>query len=100
MKPYALLSAAARRRAIEQRQLFAAMDHRREVVLHQPGFFSRHETREHQDRLSNAVLANRNALVRAGNAKPFRAGLLQSLCHFRAAVAVPIAFDYGEYLAR
>src|SRR5260370_9838556 len=98
MKPYALLSAAARRRAIEQRQLVAAMDHRREVVLRQPGFLSRHETCENQDWLAHAVLAHRNARVRARDAKPVRPGFLQRLRHFRTAVAVPIALNHGAIL--
>ena len=100
MKLYALLSPAARRRAIEQRQLFAAMDHRRQVVLHQPGFLSRHETGKNQNWLSNTGLADGDAFVRARDAKPVRPGLLQRLRHFRAAVAVTIAFDDRENLAR
>src|SRR5207253_7250616 len=76
------------------------MNHCRKVVIHQPVFFSGHETREHQDRLSNTVLANRDALVRARNAEPVRASLLQCLCYFRAAMAVAIAFYDGENLDR
>src|SRR2546430_14495330 len=76
------------------------MNHCRKVVIHQPVFFSGHETREHQDRLTNPVLANRDALVRARNAEPVRASLLQCLCYFRAAMAVAIAFYDGEDFAR
>src|SRR5260370_26404929 len=44
--------------------------------------------------------AHRNAFIRARDSKPVRPGLLQRLCHFRAAVAVTIAFNDGENLAR
>ena len=100
MERHALLAAAARRRPIQQRQLLAAMDHRRKVVLYQPRFFSRHETRKHENRLSNAGFANGNALVSAGDAEPVRVGLLQRLCYLRAAVAVAIALHDAENLAR
>src|SRR5216683_2511389 len=100
MKGYALFTAEPCSRAIEQLQLFAAMNHRREVVFHQACFFARHEARKNQDRLSDPSLANRNAFVRASHSKPIRAGLLQRLGHFRAAVAVAIAFYNGKYLAR
>src|SRR6266478_3434956 len=76
------------------------MNHCRQVVLHKPRFFSRHETRQYKNRIADAVLANRYSLVRACNAKPVRPGFLQRLSHFRAAVPVPIALDDGENLAR
>src|SRR5260370_16275770 len=67
---------------------------------HQPRFLSRAESRQHQDGVADAVLPDRNALVRTGDAKPVRAGLLQCLGHFGSAMAVAVAFDDGENFAR
>src|SRR5713101_8933017 len=75
------------------------MNHRREVVLDYSGFFSRHETGEDEDRLSDASPPNRNAFIRTGDAEPVRARLFERLCHFGAAVAVAIAFHDREDLA-
>ena len=69
-------------------------------MLHEPRFFSRHKTCQHQDRLADAVLADRDSLVRACNAKPVRPGFLQRLGHLRAAVPIAVALDDGENLAR
>ncbi len=88
-----LPSALAGRRALQQRQLLAAMNRRRKIMLHQARFFSRHEARENQDGLSHPRLAHRNAFVRTGDAEPVRAAFFQRLGYFRAAMAVAIAFD-------
>src|SRR5207247_10014777 len=85
---------------IQQFQLFAPVNHRRQVVLHQARFFSWHEARQYPDWLADAVLAHRNPLVCARHAKPVRARLLQRLRYFRSAVPVAIPFDDGENLAR
>src|SRR6266581_1523471 len=76
------------------------MNRRREVVLDSSGFFSRHETGEDEDRLSDTSLPNCNTFIRTGDAEPLRARLFERLCHFGTAVAVAVAFYDREDLAR
>jgi hypothetical protein len=86
--------------AVEHHQLFAAMNHGSEVVLHEPRFFSGHKARQDQNRLSDARLANRNPFVRARHPEPFRTRFFQRQCHFRPTVPVAVAFHNREDFAR
>src|SRR5258708_20302608 len=96
MKPYSFLSSAARGRAIEQRQLVTAMDHRRQVVLHQPRFLSWHETGQNENRLPHALLANRNSFVRTGDTEPVCPALLHRFPHFPAPAPATLPPHYAH----
>src|SRR4029077_486174 len=76
------------------------MDHVSQVVLQKIGFFAGPETGENQDGFAHAGFADVDTFVGAGDAEPVGAGLLQDFGDLRAAVAVDVAFDYGEHLAR
>src|SRR5206468_8466521 len=86
--------------SLEQRQLIAAMDNGREVVLEQTGFFARDEARQHENGLARASFPNGDAFVGAGHAKPVRAGSLKGFGDLWPAVAVAVALDDGQDLAR
>src|SRR5439155_1613789 len=92
--------AAAAGGTLEQRQLIAAMDNGREVVLEQTGFFARDEARQHENGLARASFPNGDAFVGAGHAKPVRAGSLKGFGDLWPAVAVAVALDDGQDLAR
>src|SRR5215472_7440474 len=93
-------SPAACGRAFEQRQLVAPMDRGGEVVLEQASFFAGDETRQHENGLAYASFAHGDAFVGAGHTKPVRAGFLKGLGNLWATVAVTIALDDGQDLAR
>src|SRR5207253_8422112 len=93
-------AAAAAGGTLEQRQLIAAMDNGREVVLEQTGFFARDEARQHENGLARASFPNGDAFVGAGHAKPVRAGSLKGFGDLWPAVAVAVALDDGQDLAR
>ncbi len=94
------MPAAAAGGTLEQRQLIAAMDNGREVVLEQTGFFARDEARQHENGLARASFPNGDAFVGAGHAKPVRAGSLKGFGDLWPAVAVAVALDDGQDLAR
>src|SRR5579859_2452671 len=76
------------------------MDYWREVVLQEIGFFAGPETSQHQNGFAHAGFADVDAFVGAGDAEPVGAGLLEDFGDLRAAVAVAVALDDGENLAR
>ncbi len=81
---------------IERVELLAAMNHRREAMLHKTGFFAGPETGQHQDGLAHSSFANRDAFRRAGHAEPVRSSLLENFGHLRPAMAVAIALHDGQ----
>ena len=94
------LAASAAGGALEERQLIAAMNDCGEIVLEQASFFAGHEACEDENGLANAGFAHGDAFVGAGDAKPVRACFFQRFGNLRATVAVAVAFDDGQDLAR
>jgi len=86
--------------AIKLRELFAAVDHRREVVCEEAGLFARPKTGEDKDRLADARLADGDAFFRASDAKPIRAGLFEGLGDLRPAMAIAVALDDAKDFPR
>src|SRR6266849_3875323 len=76
------------------------MDYWSQIVFQETSFFAGPKTSQHENRFAHAGFAHVDAFVGAGNAEPVGAGLLQDLGNLRAAVAVAIAFDDGQHLAR
>ena len=82
------------------KKLLATVNCGSEIVLQEIFFLAGPETAENQDRRADAGLANFDALTGGGNAEPIRAGLFEGLGDSRATMAIAIAFDDGENLAR
>lgn len=85
---------------IELLKLLAAMDYSREIVLDETRFFAGPETCEDENGIANAGFADGDAFFGAGYAKPMGASFFESFGDLRAAVAVAVAFDDAENLAR
>src|ERR1700730_1022943 len=79
VKRHRLAAPALCGRLIERAELLAAMNHRREVMLQESGFFPGPETGEHENGLAHSGLANLDSFRRAGYAEPIRPSLLQKL---------------------
>lgn len=85
---------------IELGELLRTMDYCREIVLDETVFFAGPETCQNENRVLNAGFADGDAFFGASDAEPIRAGFFEGFGDFGAAVAVTIAFDDAENLAR
>src|SRR5580704_17902312 len=69
-------------------------------MLDQPRFLAWPETRQHQHGLLHSSPAHGDALLRARDAEPVRAGLLERPSYLRPAVAVAIALNDAQNFSR
>jgi len=94
------LGAAAGGGLFQERELFAARDGRRQVVVEETLLFAGPEAGKNENRAADTGFADFRAFGGAGDAEPLRASLLQGFGDLRPAVAVAIAFDDREDFTR
>ena len=80
------------RGALEMPHVLHARDRERQIILDEALFFARPKAGENQNAFADARFAKLDSLVRAGDAKPFDAGLLQRFRNRHRAKAVRIRF--------
>src|SRR5579871_3328247 len=62
--------------------------------------FSRHKTRENEDRLFHAGFSDGNSLFGARHSEPVRAKFLEGLRDLRPAVAIAVSLDDAQNFSR
>ncbi len=85
-------------RALQMPDVFQARQRGRQAVRDETLLFPRPESREDQDGLADARLAQLDAFIRAGHAEAVRARLLQRFGNGHRAQAVGVGFDHRQNL--